>query len=275
MSLLQILILALVQGITEFLPISSSGHLVLIHGIFNQDGTASWDQDLMLDVAVHIGTLLSVLVYFRKDVWEMFKGLLQLAKRDTKSHGARLNIYVIVGSIPVILAGLALHEWEPTWLRTVEIMAWMTIIFGIVLWWVDETRPMEKTIDQLNIKSALFVGFAQVLALVPGTSRSGITMIAARYLGFNRQESAHFSLLLAIVAIAGAGFITSLDLIKSGNPELGLDVLIAVFLSFISGWAAISLMMKWLEKSSFRIFAIYRILLGAALLFFLYSGTLA
>ena len=268
MVYLPLIILALIQGLTEFLPVSSSGHLVLVHHIFN--GIENWDERLIMDVAVHVGTLFSVLVYFRRDVLKMLKGLLDWIKRDFKSEGSKLNLHVLLASLPVIFAGFALHVLKPDWLLLLEVMAWSTIIFGILLWIADRAPKSDKTLKDMDLKDALLIGLAQTLALIPGTSRSGITMTAARFLGYKRTESAHFSLLLAIIAISGAGAIGGVELIESGNAELRLDALLAIALSFLSGLLAISLMMKWLERSTFTVFAIYRIILGCALLGIIY-----
>lgn len=269
MALLPIFILALVQGITEFLPISSSGHLVLIHALGNDNMNAGWDDDLMMDVAVHVGTLFSVLVYFRRDLWMMVASMLRGFKGG---DGRDLFVNIVVASVPVIIAGLAIHIMKPSWLRTLEVMAWATLIFGVLLWWVDSKKSHVREMKDMNIKDAIFIGISQSLALIPGTSRSGITMTAARFLGFSRSESAHFSLLLAIVAIVGAGTLEGRDLVASGNMVLTYDALIAAALSFVSGLVAVTLMMKWLEKSTFTLFAIYRIILGVALLALIYSG---
>ncbi len=273
MPFLSIIILALVQGITEFLPVSSSGHLILVHTVLDSDlEPQAWVDSLMLDVAVHVGTLFSVLVYFRKDVAQMFRGVLDMARGNVKSGGARLNIYIIISSLPVIMAGFILHALEPSWMRSIEIVAWMTLIFGVVLWVADSYKPAERSIEDITVRDALLIGLAQVLALVPGTSRSGITMIASRFLGFSRTEAARYSLLLAIVAIAGAGVLSGIDLVRSGNVQLSLAVLFAAVISFFAGLLSITLMMKWLEKATFMPFAIYRIGLGVVLLAAIYGG---
>ena len=266
MPLYHILILALIQGLTEFLPVSSSGHLVLTHHLLGEGKTdLCWETNRMIDVAVHVGTLLSVLVYFWRDLWDMARNLFNF-----KSTEFKLITHLGLASIPVILAGLIIHKIEPSFLCMIEVMAWMTIIFGIVLWVADKYFDETKTLDQMNYFQATLVGLSQCLALIPGTSRSGITMTAARFLGFKRTEAARFSLLLSIVAISGAGFLTSLDLIESGNMSLGSDVLTAIALSFLAGWGAIALMMRWLQKSTFTPFAIYRIILGIIILTVLY-----
>ncbi|GJL85553.1 MAG: undecaprenyl-diphosphatase 1 [Micavibrio sp.] len=271
MILYHIIILALIQGITEFLPVSSSGHLVLAHAAIQGDASGQWGQDQLLDVAVHVGTLLSVLIYFRRDVMVMLTGLKDWMIGDRKSEGAKLDLHIFISSLPVIAAGFILHEIQPDFIRSVEIVAWMTLIFGVALWHADRSAPTEKMLRDLTIKDAFLIGLAQCLALIPGTSRSGITMTAARYLGFSRDRAARYSLLLAIVAISGAGALGGIDLVSSGNMTLTFDVLLAAFLAFISGFIAIALMMKWLERATFTPFAIYRIILGIFLLGFVYG----
>lgn len=264
MPLFHIVILALIQGLTEFLPISSSGHLVLTHNILGSNGQTA---DLSMDIAVHVGTLFAVLLYFRRDICRMLCAC--------KAGGdKKLVMAVIVGSLPVIIAGFAIHMIEPSFTRSLHVMAWCTLLFGIVLWVADKYSPAGKPLEALTFKGALFVGMAQILALIPGTSRSGITMSAARYLGFSRTEAARYSLLLAVVAISGAGALGSIDLVRAGNADLNFDLLMAALLAFLSGFVAISLMMRWLEKASFTPFAIYRIILGLGLLGLLYSGEL-
>lgn len=274
MPLLHILILALIQGITEFLPVSSSGHLVLAGAFLNHGSMEAWEQHMLLDVAVHVGTLFSVLLYFRADVVKMFLGLKSWACGDFSAEGSRLNINVLVGSLPVIAAGFALHVWQPTWLLAVEIVAWTTLIFGIVLWLADRVPQRDKAVRDMGWGDALLIGIAQILALVPGTSRSGITMTAARFLGYSRTESAHYSLLLAMVAISGAGVLGGKDLLEADNLQMTYDVFLAMGLAFVSGWAAIALMMRWLERTSFVPFAVYRIVLGLVLLGVIYAGWL-
>jgi undecaprenyl-diphosphatase len=263
-----IIILALVQGITEFLPISSSGHLVLVHQFMGNGGQdLCWEQNRMMDVAVHIGTLLAVLLYFRNDMISMARGLTQ-----PKSEGRALMKYIVLASLPVLAIGLAVEKLQPSLLCMIEIMAWMTLVFGIVLGVADKYCRADKTIKDMTWRSALIIGFAQSLALVPGVSRSGITMTAGRILGFKRTEAAHFSLLLAIIAISAAGGLITLELLQSGDFALGINALIGIGLSFVTGYVAIYLMMAWLSRASFMPFAIYRVLLGGALLIAIYSG---
>jgi len=271
MPLLHIIILAVIQGITEFLPISSSGHLVLAHGAMDGNASQEWDKNLLMDVAVHVGTLFSVLLYFRKDLSLMLSGFFAAFTGRLDHTGNALTIKIIIGSIPVIIAGFILNAMEPSWLRAVEIIAWTTLIFGILLWIADRVEQNSKTLDDLSYTHAFLIGLSQCLALIPGTSRSGITMTTARFLGYNRTECAHYSLLLGIVAISGAGALGGLELIGDPSLAIGKDILVAAVLAFVSGYIAISLMMKWLSRASFTPFAIYRILLGAGLLALIYG----
>lgn len=275
MALYHILILALIQGITEFLPVSSSGHLTLYHGLIDT-GQTDLALNRTIDIAVHVGTLFAVLLYFRADVMKMLCAALCVFKRDSKSSdGLRLIGLVLIGSLPVIAAGFALHLWQPDWLQAIEVVAWTTLIFGIALLWADKKFPEKRDVESMSYKDAAFIGLAQILALIPGTSRSGITMTAARMIGFSRREAAHYSLLLAMIAISGAGLLGGLDVIQSGDIVLAGDVLLAAGLAFISGYAAIALMMRWLERAGFAPFAYYRMALGGVLLTLIYTGVLA
>ncbi len=273
MPLLHIAILALVQGITEFLPISSSGHLLLTHAVLeNGSINNAWQEDLILDLAVHVGSLLAVLLYFRKDVLKMLSGLAKLATGKTTDPDARFDFYLIVASIPAIAAGFALHMTQPGFLRSVEIVAWCTLLYGILLWIVDAKAPVRKDITAMTLKDAFLIGCAQALALIPGTSRSGITMTAARGLGLGRPDAARFSFLLSIIATAGAGFLGAVELYKMGNADLSVNAAVAATLSFAASLTTIAFLMKWLRTWTFTPFAIYRIGLGLLLLGLIYSG---
>ena len=269
-----LLILALIQGITEFLPVSSSGHLVLVHTGLNGDAAGGYTQDRMLDVAVHAGTLIAALVYFRRDIHAMLGYVRRMGRGESDDFGRRLLACIMIASLPVIIAGFTLYVAQPAWLRSLEIVAWTTLVFGIVLWLCDRYAPGNKGLETLTWRGALVIGVAQALALIPGTSRSGITMSAGRALGFARTEAARFSMLLAIVAISGASVLSGLDLLQSGNYRLGLDMMLAAFMAAIAGWVAIALLMRWLARASFTPFVIYRILLGGGLLVLIYGGYL-
>ncbi len=266
MSIHYLILLALVQGITEFLPISSSAHLVLLPEI-----TGHADQGLVLDVAVHLGTLFAVMLYFRCDILDIARAYTFDLGKTTKAAraGRDLGKMVVIGSIPVIIAGFIMHMILPEGIRSVSVIAATTVFFGLLLGLADKTCKCTKTLDQLTVRDALIIGLGQMLALVPGTSRSGITMTAALFLGYTRTEGARFSLLLGIPAILGAGALGIIDVIQSGDSMLGIDALIGMVLSFVTAYAAIVLMMRWLSSSTFMPFVVYRLLLGIALLFFI------
>ena len=269
LPLLHITILALVQGITEFLPVSSSGHLVLVWEMFDRLGWSALEQTssdrLILDIAVHVGTLLAVCLYFWRDVVDMIVGVAKLAL-GRWTPGARLALFVVVGTVPLVIAGFFLKDLVATIFRDVRIVAWATIGFGILLFVGDRVGMTLRRIEHMTIGSVLVIGLSQVLALVPGTSRSGITMTAARFLGFERPEAARFSMLLAIPAILGAGTLAGLDIYQSGDLRLGADAAVAAVISFFFALVAIALMVRWLRHASFMPFVIYRLLLGGALL---------
>jgi undecaprenyl-diphosphatase len=267
-----LLILAVVQGITEFLPISSSGHLVLTWQAFDALGSRSSaisaSDRLVLDIAVHVGTLGAVCGYFRRDIAEMLSGLLRWI-RGHRDAGAQLAINVAIATLPVIFAGLALKDRIGV-LRDGTVIAVTTIGFGLLLGAADRITMRLRRLDQMRAPDALVIGFMQILALVPGTSRAGITMTGARFLGYERTEAARFGMLLAIPAILGAGLVAGLDLHARGAAELGLDAVIAAAFAFLSAWLAIALLMRWLRVASFTPFVIYRVGLGIGILAVIY-----
>ena len=263
------LLLALVQGITEFLPVSSSGHLVLVPSITNRS-----DHGVSIDVAAHIGTLIAVTIYVRSDLIKM-----TLALRNTalKSLRPNANILIdapsltmikmlIIATIPVIIAGFLVSLFEPDMLRLVQTVAISNIIFAIFLWHSDKTSPSEHTLSEMGLKQALFIGLAQMLALIPGTSRSGVTMTMARYLGFERLSAARFSLLLSIPVIIAAGCLQIVTLIRQEDIVVGAAALYVAIFSCIVALGAIHGMMKWLGRANFNLFVYYRFALGLVLL---------
>ncbi len=263
-TLIQILILAIVQGLTEFLPISSSGHLVLTSHVMG------WpDQGLTIDIAVHVGTLLAVTIYFWRDVTRVVRGTLRLLT-FRGGHETRLAAMLLVATLPIAGAGYFGRETVIPLLRNVEIIAWATIGFALLLWVADRVGMTFQRIEHIGFLGALAIGLAQVLALIPGTSRSGITMTAGRFLGMERIEAARFSLLLSIPTIAGAGLLAGFDVWQSGDVRLGYDAALAAGLAFVAGIASIAVMMRWLQTSGFTPFVIYRLALGGALLYWIY-----
>jgi undecaprenyl-diphosphatase len=268
MSDLQIAVLALVQGITEFLPISSSAHLILVPML------TGWpDQGLLLDVAVHVGSLFAVMLYFWRDLATMLHGLISWRGGGLLDEpGRRLIALVAVGTVPVVIAGLALKLVGTEHLRSAAVIGWTTLGFGLLLYIADRFGAQERGVQQMGFAGALAIGLAQVLALVPGTSRSGITMTAARGLGLRRDEAARFSMLLSIPTIIAAGALLTLDLIEVGQADLRSDVLLGAVLAFASAWIAIALLMRWLQRASFTPFVVYRCVMGVLLLAYAYAG---
>ena len=261
-------LIALIQGITEFLPVSSSGHLVLIPHI-----TAFADQGQVMDVAAHIGTLAAVMLYLRRDITAMLASL--FAPAVDKMRYRRLTGLLIIASLPVIIAGLLLELAGAEFLRLVWIVASANLVFALWLWVADrrdiqtdlsrsDTRQPEW--EKLSYRHALYIGLAQIFALIPGASRSGVTMTMARQLGYDRLSAARFSLLLSVPVIAGAGVLKGVSLYRTSE---GLDMLslgLVAGLSFIFALLAIRWMMGWLARADFRIFVFYRLGLGIVLL---------
>lgn len=276
MFFLPVFILALVQGITEFLPISSSGHLVLTHSLLGDMLLMTDIEEKTLDIAVHVGTLLAVILYFRTDVFDLAKGLADMLFRRTKSQSSLKLLNVILASLPVIIVGMAIVMIDMAIFDSLQLMAWMTLIFGIVLYFADRTpQSSHKTVENMTMKEAMVYGIAQALALVPGVSRSGITMTAGRFMGYSRIEAARFSLLLSIIAISGAGVLSTLYTLESGlTHHMLLMLFVGAALSFVTAYLAILLMMRWLKSASFTPFAIYRVVLGILLLGLLYGGVI-
>jgi undecaprenyl-diphosphatase len=264
-TLFQLLVLAIVQGLTEFLPISSSGHLVLTSNLLGWQ-----DQGLVIDIAVHAGTLLAVMVYFWRDLWMITTGTFS-ALGGRPNQGFRLLIYLIVATLPIVAAGYFGLTFIKTALRSVEVIAWTTLLFGILLGIADYLCMTVRRMEHMTYGGVLFVGIAQVLALLPGTSRSGITITACRMLGMERTDAARFSMLLSMPAILGAATLAGLDVYQSGDLALGIDVAVSIALSFVAALIAIAVMMRWLMRATFLPFVIYRILLGAGLLYWVYS----
>ena len=261
-TMLQLVVLALIQGVTEFLPISSSGHLALVAPL-----TGWQDQGILIDVAVHGGTLAAVIVYFWRDLMKILTGL---GERGSQSTRPLLGM-LILATLPAGAAGYALHAIDPELFRDPAIIAWTTIGFGILLWAADRFGMTVRRIEHMTWGSALIIGLAQVLALVPGTSRSGITMTAARVLGFEREAAARFSLLLSIPLIGAAALLAVLDLREAGDAVLSQEAAIAAVLSFLAALVSIWAMLAWLRRASFTPFAIYRVILGLALLYWIYA----
>jgi len=257
---LHAIILALIQGLTEFLPISSSAHLIFPSQVLGWE-----DQGLAFDVAVHVGTLAAVIAYFKTDLLLMIKNALQAVQQRQLNHDLQLIFAVLIGTVPAGLTGLLFNDWIENNLRSVSVIASTTILFGILLGIADKRGLKLHSEGQINWKTGLIVGLAQALALIPGTSRSGITITMALFLGFNREASARFSFLLSIPLIAAGGGLKSFELAQTPGNVDWAQIFFAASLSAIVAYLTIKTFIKLLEKIGMMPFVIYRLLLGMVL----------
>ena len=269
MPLIQLIVLAIIQGITEFLPISSSAHLILAPIVV--DGWA--DQGPLIDVAAHIGTLFAVLLYFREETVSLFKGGLDVV-RFNQSKERRLFLLISTATIPLLIAAGILVSFDLVdALRSPRVIGAASIVFGILLWHADRQPTKLEGLDRISWRETLAIGAAQAFSLIPGASRSGVTMTAARYFGWSREEAARFSMLLAIPTILAIGSFAVLDLASDGAGATMQAALIVAFLSFLVAFATIALFMKMTRSLSFTPFVIYRVAMGLGLL--LFAGSLS
>jgi undecaprenyl-diphosphatase len=264
----QTLLLAVIQGLTEFLPVSSSAHLILPEAVFG------WtEQGVLIDVMAHFGTLFSVLIYFRKDIADMLLGLRDLLRKDL-TRGAVLALNLIIATPPALIFGvlLASQGWDDL-LRSPALIAVTTILFGIILWLSDIWARADRDMDTLTWKGALAMGLAQMIAFLPGTSRSGITMTAGRAIGLSRDAAARFSMLMSLPVIGAGGAYAMLKLASGedvGGATLGQGMLVAV-LSFVVAYGAIALFLRFVSRIGFLPFMLYRLALGGALILWMMS----
>lgn len=261
MTTLQLLLIAVVQGLTEFLPISSSAHLILIPQL------TGWpDQGLAFDVAAHIGSLVAVCAYFRRDIVRLAGRWAHSCRTRTADADARLAWAVLAGTVPVGLTGLLAHDFIATSLRTPVLIAITTVVFGVALWLADRYGPRRRELGGLRAVDVLTIGCAQALALVPGVSRSGITMTAALALGLTREAGARFSFLLSIPVMVLAGALEILRLAEQGGTQAWGELGLVVVCSALSAFACIHLFLRFIERIGMWPFALYRLVLGALLL---------
>jgi undecaprenyl-diphosphatase len=261
LSLEQLLLLALIQGLTEFLPVSSSAHLILLPVL-----TGLEDQGVAIDIAVHVGSLGAVITYFRAEVARMIRAVPDLLKGNL-TQDAKLLFFLVIATVPAVIFGAALAAFDlDEAMRDRRVIAWASIIFGIVLYVADRYSKSDGHLTQLTTGQVIGIGFAQALALIPGTSRSGITMTAGRAFGLQRTEAARFSMLLSIPIILASGLFASLDLIAQGGEGAALNATIAGAMAFLSALATIWIFLKVLDRIGFTPFILYRIALGIALL---------
>ncbi len=252
-NFLEILILSLVQGISEFLPVSSSAHLFLVSEIYKFKS-----QSLLIDVGLHLGSLLAIIFYFRNELKEIV-------------NNRNLFFLMIFGSLPLIILGAIIYKTGLiNYFRNIEVIAWTTLIFALLLYIADKFENNKKIETDLKLKSILIIGVFQILALIPGVSRSGIVITAGRFLNFSRYDSTKISFYLSIPAIAGASFLSLKSLVDK-NIDLNLIVLLSVFLSFIFSYLTIKYFLIFVKKFTLNTFVIYRIILSAILFLIIYT----
>lgn len=267
MSLFHLILVALIQGITEFLPISSSGHLILLPRL-----TGMGDQGLAIDVAVHVGTLGAVVLYFRSDVKQALSGLPRLMTGRADTAQSKLALCLIIATIPTVAIGALLHLTGLNQaFRSIAVIGWTMLGFGLLLYWMDQKGAQTKSSGDWSLRDAVILGLWQAIALIPGTSRSGITITGARQLGYTREDGARIAMLMSIPTILASGALLSVDTFRNADAELARDSAIAAFFAFLAALLALSLMMRLLRSVSFTPYVVYRVILGAALLIIAYS----
>ena len=251
-NIIEIVILSLVQGVSEFLPISSSAHLIIVSTLYEFKSSS-----LLIDVSLHLGSLLAIIFFFRKELIDL-------------KNNQKLLTLMIVGSIPLIVVGYILYKTELIYLlRDLQIIAWATLIFGIILYFADKNKSDKEISSSLNLKLILYIGLFQILALIPGVSRAGITITAARILKFSRYDSSKISFLLAIPALVGASALGLKDIINQ-SFELNYIVFVGIVLSFLFSYFTIKLFLEYINKFSLTVFVIYRIIVAIVLFIVIY-----
>ena len=252
-DLIEILILSLIQGISEFLPISSSAHLIIISTLYEFKSSS-----LIIDVSLHLGSLFAIIFYFKQDLLDV-------------QNNQKLLSLIIIGSLPIIVIGYFLYSTELIYLlRDIKIIAWTTLIFGIILYIADKNDFSKSIRSNLNLKTILYIGFFQTLALIPGVSRAGITITAGRFLKFNRYDSSKISFLLSIPALAGASALSLKDIFQK-TFEFNYLILVAIILSFLFSYFTVKFFLDYINKFSLNIFIIYRIIIGIILFIIIYN----
>ena len=251
-DIIEVIILSAIQGISEFLPISSSAHLILVSSLYEFKNSS-----LLIDISLHLGSLFAIIYYFREDL---------LNVRSNK----RLLGLIIIGSIPLIIVGYVLYSTGIIYnLRNIKVIAWTTLVFGIILYIADKNRFDKKISSNLNLQAILFISLFQVLSLIPGVSRAGITITAARILKFNRLDSGKISFLLSIPALAGASFLGLKDVFTQ-SIEFNYLVIIAILTSFIFSFITVKFFLIYINKFSMNAFVIYRIIIALILFALIY-----
>ena len=251
-DIIEIIVLSLIQGVSEFLPISSSAHLIIVSSLYEFKSSS-----LLIDVSLHLGSLLAIIFFFRKELFNI-------------RNNHKLLLLIIIGSIPLVIVGYFLHSTGFIYLlRNMKIIAWTTLVFGILLYFADQNRFDKKMSSDLNFKTIFYIGLFQTLALIPGVSRAGITITIARLLKFNRYDSSKISFLLAIPALGGASFLSLKDILDQ-SFDFNYFILLSITLSFLFSYFTVKFFLKYISKFSLNIFIIYRILIALFLLILIY-----
>jgi len=262
MSLWHLLLVAVIQGLTEFLPVSSSGHLILLPNL-----TGLADQGQVIDVAVHVGTLGAVILYFKTDVAEAVAGLPRLLAGRIDTPGSRLAFLLGIATVPVVIFGLVLKlTGLDDAMRSTAVIGWTMLLFGLVLYWTDQRGAQVKQVGDWSLRDAIVMGLWQAIALIPGTSRSGATISGARALGYTREDGARIAMLMSIPTIIASGVLLGAEVVASADIAAARDGAIAAVFAFVSALLALSLMMRLLKSVSFTPYVIYRVILGVVLL---------
>ena len=251
-DIIEIIILSAIQGISEFLPISSSAHLILVSSFYDFKTSS-----LLIDISLHLGSLFAIIYYFREELFNL-------------RNNQKLLILILIGSIPLIIFGYIIYSIELIHLlRNIKVIAWTTLLFGIILFFADQRKTNQNISTNLNIKTIIFIGFFQIFALIPGVSRAGVTLTAARFLKFNRVDSSKIAFLLSIPALTGASFLGLKDAFKQ-SIEINYLLIIAIILSFFFSYVTVKFFLNFIKNFSLNIFIIYRILVSLVLFFIIY-----
>jgi len=264
MALEVIILLSVIQGFTEFLPISSSAHLIFISDLFG-----GFTSKRNFDVSLHFGSLLAVIIYLRIEILKIILDLIYFSKRD--KAGVKILLNLLISTIPIILFGFIIHLYDFNIIRSLEIIGWSTLIFGLILGLADKNLKIKKILKKLNYKDAFFLGLAQTLALIPGTSRSGIVITAGLFMGYSRFDASKYSLLMSIPVILAATTLESLSLYKNEGFFINYEMIFGIIISFITALITIKLFMKWINNASLKLFVIYRVILGIVILAYVYN----
>lgn len=267
MPIFHLLLIAAIQGLTEFLPVSSSGHLILLPELTPLD-----DQGQVIDVAVHVGTLGAVILYFWADVRRAIRGLPKVLTWQIDGPDAWLAFCLIVATVPVVIVGVILKlTGLDEAMRSIAVIGWTMLIFGLVLYWTDQKGPTDRVAVEWTLKHALFMGLWQAVSLIPGTSRSGITISAGRWLGYARHDSAKLAMLMSIPTIFASGLLLGAEVTLTADAAAARDGAIAAVFAFIAALLALAFMMRLLRSVSFTPYVVYRVILGVILLWIAYA----